>query len=162
MKLHPTTTRNTDFETMDLPEPSIDLLHAEFRVLRRLNSITQAPIRLLNAIESNLRPINGQNISMIDFGAGIGDIARAAINGAMKRGWNLSVMASDQNQDVVKMCRESGSTVGMSFQQVDILNPPASITEKSFEVAHASLMLQNDFAQFDRSRPVQIEFFYLR
>jgi ABC-type Mn2+/Zn2+ transport system ATPase subunit len=143
LKMYPATIRATDFETMDNPEIGVDFLHAEFRVLQRLNSITKAPIRLLNAIESNLRPIKDQNISMIDFGAGIGDIPRAAIKEAKKRGWNLSVMASDNNPDVLKMCRESGSTVGMSFQQVDILNPPASITEKSFEVAHASLMLHH-------------------
>ena len=102
---------------MDYPETSVDLLHAEFRVLRRLNSITQAPIRLLNTIESNLRPNKGEHVSMIDFGAGIVDIARAAIRESKKRGWNLSTLATDQNPNVVKMCQESGSTDGMSFQQ---------------------------------------------
>ena len=134
LKLYPTTIRATDFETMDLPEIGVDFLHAEFRVLQRLNSITQAPIRLLNAIESNLRTIKDQNISMIDFGAGIGDIPRAAIKEAKKRGWNLSVRASDNNPDVLKMCRESGSKVGMSFQQVDILNLPASIRKKALRL----------------------------
>lgn len=143
MQFHPTTPRSTDIETMDRPGTSFDVLREEFRVLHRLNSITKAPIRLLNAIETNLRPIQGEHISMIDFGAGFGDIVRAAIKEAKLRGWNLSALATDYNPDVVKICQESGSNDGLSFQQIDILDPPTSIAPKSFDIAHASLMLHH-------------------
>ncbi|MCE9620196.1 MAG: methyltransferase domain-containing protein [Planctomycetes bacterium] len=112
-------------------------------MLRRLNSFTRAARHLIHAIESRIQPAAGDSVSMIDFGAGIGDIARSAIESARGKGWGLRVHATDRNPDVVEMCRAAGSGEGMTFQQVDILGAGTTFAPGSFDVAHASLMLHH-------------------
>ena len=143
MQTYPSTSRSTVSESMDALQPNLTVLQAEFRLLRRFNALTHAAQHLIDAIEARLQPVSNSTISLIDFGAGIGDIARTAIATTGAKDWHLSVHATDRNSDIVRMCRESGSNNGMTFQQIDILNATSNIVSKSFDVAHSSLMLHH-------------------
>lgn len=59
---------------MDALQPNLTVLQAEFRLLRRFNALTHAAQHLIDAIEARLQPVSNSTFSLIDFGAGIGDI----------------------------------------------------------------------------------------
>lgn len=143
METYPHTPRSTCLEDMDAPHPAMTLLRQEFRVLRRLNRMTGAADKLVRSIESRLKPERGDSILMVDFGAGVGDIAQSAIRTARAHGWRLEVIATDRNRETVELGRSEVTEECISFLHADILDHSGTIAPKSADVAHASLMLHH-------------------
>ena len=80
---------------------------------------------------------------MVDFGAGVGDIAQSAIRTARAHGWRLEVIATDRNREIVELGRSEVTEECISFLHADILDHSGTIAPKSADVAHASLMLHH-------------------
>ena len=143
MKPIPHTQRNTGHELMDEAHPDPARLGNEFRFLVKFNAATGSGTAIVDALRSRMSPTSGQQVSVVDFGAGVGDIARSFITRAARRGWVAHCLATDRNPLVLDMARARGTMDGLSFAAVDVRQAKAILGAKSFDAAHASLMLHH-------------------
>jgi SAM-dependent methyltransferase len=128
---------------MDEAHPDPARLGNEFRFLVKFNAATGSGTAIVDTLVRRMAPARGQQVSVVDFGAGVGDIARSFITRAGRRGWVAHCVATDRNPLVVDMARGHGSMDGLSFAVVDVLQAEAVLGAKSFDAAHASLMLHH-------------------
>jgi ABC-type Mn2+/Zn2+ transport system ATPase subunit len=143
MTAFPTTSRASGAELMDSASPDPRMLAAEFRLLRRLNRWTGAAAAVERAVDSVMRAVPGDAVCVADFGSGAGDIGRAFLRTAARRGWDAEWLAADRSEDVLAIAAADGAAAGLRFARVDVLSAAATLGERTYDVAHASLMLHH-------------------
>ena len=143
MTAFPTTSRASGAELMDSASPDARMLAAEFRLLRRLNRWTAAAAAVESAVDGVMGAVRGDGVSVVDFGAGSGDVGRAFLRTAARRGWNAEWLAADRSEDVLAIAAADGAAAGLRFACVDVRAAAATVGERSCDVAHASLVLHH-------------------
>lgn len=139
----PQTQRDTGHELMDQVDADPVRLGNEFRFLVKFNAATGSGTAIAQTIAQRMSPTSSQSVSVVDFGAGVGDIARSFLHRAQRRGWNATCLATDRNPLVVEMAQSRGTVSGLAFAAVDVLTAVESLGARSFDCAHASLMLHH-------------------
>ena len=135
---------------MDDAAPSRAVLRSEYRFLSHLNRATSATKALVDAVADNVPNISGRPISLVDFGCGGADIPVRFLKQAAERGWQCSFLCTDRNEDALEIGQayvlSSGDGKlgsGPSFQVVDLLVADKTLGARSFDVAHASLVMHH-------------------
>ncbi len=143
MLTFPRTNRARGRESLD--DECLDpiLLRAEFAVLRRLNRATAASAALVAAIGERVAPTKNETVSLVDFGCGGGDIVSTAIDLAAQRGWHLRATATDRSPACIAVCRAAAGSDSIDFKIADLLRNDEEWSPKSFDVAHASLVIHH-------------------
>lgn len=144
MLTYPRTSRATCREVLDSESPDPAAAAAEFRFLRGLNRATGASAALLDAITRRLSPKPGQTITLVDFGAGAGDIAIQTVRAGSARGWRLAATLTDHAPEALRHARASAShDEGVRFGRFDLLGDEEAPEGAPFTIAHASLVLHH-------------------
>ncbi len=129
-------------ETMDGDQPSADLMHAEYRFLRRLNAIGRTAGYLLEEIRRRGVAQDDRSLKVMDFGSGGGDLPRQLLSLAKDRGVGIEAVASDVSAIALEYA--SAHAAGRyGVVQADVRDAERSVHEKSCDVAHASLVLHH-------------------
>jgi len=137
---------------MDDASPSRSVLTDEYRFLRCLNRATGAADAIVNAISDRVPGASTRPLSLVDFGCGGADIPERFLRLAQTRGWDCSVLCTDRSEDAIDMGRAraaAGSATGSlaqagtEFRVVDMLAAESILGARSFDVAHASLVMHH-------------------
>ena len=129
-------------ETMDGDQPPTDLMYAEYRFLRRLNTFGRTADYLLDEIHRRIPPGGDEVLQIMDFGSGGGDIPRHLMELADDRGMRLEAVASDVSGIAITYAAERA--VGRyRVVQADVRAAEQAVPQGSCDVAHASLVLHH-------------------
>jgi ABC-2 type transport system ATP-binding protein len=143
---------------MDDASPSRLVLSDEYRFLRHLNRATAAADAIVDAVADRIPGAGSRPISLVDFGCGGADIPERFLNLSRARGWDCTFLCTDRNADAIEMGQsrvldrsQSGSrtdagavgVAGMEFRVVDLLAAERVLGARSFDVAHASLVMHH-------------------
>lgn len=143
---------------MDDASPSRLVLSDEYRFLRHLNRATAAADAIIDAVADRIPGAGLRPISLVDFGCGGADIPQRFMTLARARGWDCTFLCTDRNADAIEMGRsqvlehsrpgaraDSGAVggAGMEFRVVDLLAAERVLGTRSFDVAHASLVMHH-------------------
>lgn len=130
-------------ELLDGPLNDPATLAGNLRDLRRINrwlggiSLSAAAIDAVAAHRAEL--------TLLDVGTGGGDIPRALLRWAERRGRGLSIVGIDSRPEVVAVARTTSTTAAetdrLEFQVGDGRSLP--YPDRSFDVVHASLVLHH-------------------
>lgn len=143
MATHPVTSRSTVREAMDGSSIDPCVLDDELRVLRRLNRMTSSAPLLVSVLRRRLAPSDGDSVSLLDFGAGGGDVARDFAMLARRQGWNASVVATDRSAQCLEACRAADAAGTVQYREVDLLHGAEVLGDGAADVSHASLVLHH-------------------
>lgn len=127
---------------MDAKHPSAALLCAEYRLLSRVNHVARAAEHLLDAMLRHQVITPGGAASVVDFGSGGGDIPRRLVSLSRKRGLRVEVLCTDASAQAVEMARQACQG-GCDYRVLDVRDAVGALGERSFDVAHASLVLHH-------------------
>jgi heme exporter protein A len=127
---------------MDAVHPSAALLRAEYRLLSRVNHVARAAEHLLDAMLQHRVLAEGGTASVVDFGSGGGDIPRRLVDLSRKSGLRVGVLCTDVSAQAVEMARSSCQG-GCDYRVLDVRDAVGALGAKSFDVAHASLVLHH-------------------
>ena len=143
---------------MDDASPSRLVLSDEYRFLRHLNRATAAADAIVDAVADRIPGAGSRPISLVDFGCGGADIPQRFLTLARARGWDCTFLCTDRNEDAIEMGRsrvlehaqsvartDAGAVAGagMEFRVVDLLAADRVLGARSFDVAHASLVMHH-------------------
>ncbi|MEI6474243.1 MAG: ATP-binding cassette domain-containing protein [Planctomycetota bacterium] len=137
---------------MDDASPSRSVLSDEYRFLRRLNRATGAADAIVNAISDRVPGASTRPLSLVDFGCGGADITERFLRLTRARGWDCSVLCTDRSADAIDMARARAAAesvtgslaqAGTEFRVVDMLAAESILGARSFDVAHASLVMHH-------------------
>lgn len=135
---------------MDDAAPSRSVLSTEYRFLSHLNRATSASEALVQAVADSVPNASGRPISLVDFGCGGADIPLRFLKQSAARGWQCTFLCTDWNEDALDIGREHVRAAGdgvlgaaMSFRVVDLLLADKALGARSFDVAHASLVMHH-------------------
>lgn len=130
-------------ELLDGPLDDPAVLAGNLRDLRRINrwlggtSLSAAAIEAVAAHRAEL--------TLLDVGTGGGDIPRALLRWAERRGRRLSIVAIDSRPEVVAVARSAGPP-GSGADRLELqVGDGRSLPypDRAFDVAHASLVLHH-------------------
>lgn len=107
------------------------------RVNRRLGG-TRLTLRALEPLAAGHAP--GAELSVLDVGTGAGDIPRAIVKWARRRGLRPRVVATDIAAELLDLAQR-GDAEGVKFALADARSLPFS--DRSFDVAACSLVLHH-------------------
>lgn len=140
---HPSLTkRSRERESMDDARVDQGVLAAEYRFLSRFNRATAAANELLRTVQQRLGPASS-SFSLVDFGAGGGDIARELVRLAQQHGVACSCLCVDISEQAVNYARQHSTEPSISFQVADLLQGSSVLGQGAADVAHASLVLHH-------------------
>ena len=143
---------------MDDASPSRLVLSDEYRFLRHLNRATAAADAIVDAVADRIPGAGSRPISLVDFGCGGADIPQRFLTLARAHGWDCTFLCTDRNADAIEMGRsrvlehaqsvartDAGAVAGagMEFRVVDLLAADRVLGARSFDVAHASLVMHH-------------------
>lgn len=132
-------------ERMDAPDAPPAELRAALGYLRFVNRRlggSKALIRCLERFSS--RWPRDRAVTLLDVGAGSGDVAQAARAWAAQRGFDLRVTIVDQHAETVRVARERVSgDAGIEVVEADALTLTDHFALGSFDYAHAGLFLHH-------------------
>lgn len=143
MTTYPVTSRSKVREAMDGSDIDPCVLGDELRVLRRLNRMTSSAPLLLSVLQKRLALSEGASVSLIDFGAGGGDVARDFAMLARNRRWSASVIATDRSVQCIEACRAADAAATVQYREVDLLHGAEILGDGAADVSHASLVLHH-------------------
>lgn len=132
-------------ERMDAPDAPHEELRAALGYLRFVNRRlggSKALIRCLDRFSA--RWPSDRAVTLLDVGAGSGDVAQAARDWARGRGFDLRVTIVDQHVETVRVAREriSGDD-GIEVVEADALTLTDRFPVGAFDYAHAGLFLHH-------------------
>ena len=117
------------------------LLDGTLDDLRRVNRWLGGARLTLRALEGlTAAHAPGAELSVLDVGTGAGDIPRAIVEWAHRRGLRPRVVATDVAGELLDLARR-GDAEGVEFALADARNLPFS--DRSFDVAACSLVLHH-------------------
>lgn len=135
---------------MDDAAPSRSVLSTEYRFLSHLNRATSTSEALLDAVADGVQNASGRPISLVDFGCGGADIPVRFWRQAADRGWQCTFLCTDRNENALEIGQEHVRLSGdarlcsaLSFRVVDLLAADKVLGARSFDVAHASLVMHH-------------------
>ena len=133
--------RSDERERMDEVAELGGLLDGALDDLRRVNRWlggTRLTLRGLERLAATHAP--GAELSVLDVGTGAGDIPRAIVEWAHRRGLRPRVVATDVAAELLDVARH-GDAEGVEFALADARSLPFS--DRSFDVAACSLFLHH-------------------
>ncbi|HWA97928.1 MAG TPA: methyltransferase domain-containing protein [Pirellulales bacterium] len=127
-----------------LDQPWLDAEHrvAALRGLARLNALSRSSDILWKPIRALARRTGSAHLSVLDLGAGGGDVAIRLCHRAKRRGLNLHVTGYDFSPVTVEHAQRRATRQGASatFAVRDVFNEPI---DGSFDVVMSSLFLHH-------------------
>lgn len=129
-------------ERMDLPGNPPHLLEEDLKNLRTINRALGAYRGVLHSLEEFRRKTGNTGFSLLDVGAGSGDIAVAMVRWARRKGISVKVVALEPDPIAARVARQYTST----FPEISVvrgngLQPPFS--PRSFDFVFASQLLHH-------------------
>jgi SAM-dependent methyltransferase len=132
-------------ERMDAPDAPREELRAALGYLRFVNRRLGGSKALIRCLERfSPRWPRDRAVTLLDVGAGSGDVAQAARAWAAQRGFDLRVTVVDQHVETVRVARERvGGDAGIEVVEADALTLTDRFAVGSFDYAHAGLFLHH-------------------
>jgi ABC-type nitrate/sulfonate/bicarbonate transport system ATPase subunit len=127
---------------MDAQAPDRQILLSEYKFLRQLNQATLAAAALAEVVSGRVPSGNGSPVALVDFGSGGADIPERCIDLLRRRGLAATCLCTDRSPESIAI-NEAAPRPGLSFRIVDVVRASESLVPKSFDVAHASLVLHH-------------------
>lgn len=131
-------TREWMDELMDDPDGDVDRLHRtlrQFRVINRVLTRVHRPlVRLVLDDMSEKR-----TYTLLDVGAGDGDIARRLVRAARTRGLDLRVTCIDADERVASWCRQACA----DYPEIEVLHTRHDDLTQSFDYVFSNHVLHH-------------------
>jgi len=134
--------RRREAEWMDRDDVDPRLLRRSLAFIKRVNTLfgyTRATISHLERFSRRWKP--GQRIEIIDLATGSGDVPRAVLRWAARRGFEVHVVGVDRHTETVAAAREEGDVPSFTIVQGDALRVP--FADGSFDYALTSMFLHH-------------------
>ncbi|MGM0601614.1 MAG: methyltransferase domain-containing protein, partial [Candidatus Rifleibacteriota bacterium] len=113
--------RSTEKEFMDHPDFKGADLTESFRFIKITNMLGGGRLAVINCIDKALQDIPGQrDISVLDIGCGIGDIAGAIISWGERHGRNISYTGLEKSGHILNEARKLNSNNNIRFISGDL------------------------------------------
>lgn len=129
-------------ESMDDPEVDPEVIHSEYRYLSKLNRAGRTAEALFAEIASRGCCSKAENLRVIEFGAGGGDVAARLSTLAAERALPIEILACDRSPVAVEYAA-ARSAGRYRTKVVDVLVPEHAVVPASYSVAHCSLVLHH-------------------
>jgi 2-polyprenyl-3-methyl-5-hydroxy-6-metoxy-1,4-benzoquinol methylase len=134
--------RSLEKEMMDLPGNPAQLLEEDLKNLRTINHALGAYRGVLRSLEDFRKEKGITGFSLLDVGAGSGDIAVAVVRWARRRGISVRVVALEPDPITAQVARRhTRNFPEISLVRGDGLQPPFS--PGSFDFVFASQLLHH-------------------
>jgi ubiquinone/menaquinone biosynthesis C-methylase UbiE len=134
-------TRSREAEWMDETDDA-ETLRASLRFIRRVNiafGYTRAILKHLDRLSAGWQP--RQRITILDLATGSGDIPRAILAWASRRGFNIRITAIDRHPVTVAEARTGPPDDRLTVLQSDVFSLP--FERGSFDYAITSMFLHH-------------------
>lgn len=132
-------------ERLDDPHASREEIDASFRFIRLVNARLGGIRVLLRELEAERPrwPID-RPLRLLDLGTGVGDLPRAALRWADRRGLRLECMGIDLHPAVVELARrEHADEPRLEIRALDAHRAVEEFGDASFDVVHAGMFLHH-------------------
>ena len=119
-----------------------EMLRASLRFIRRINDwlgYTRATVRQLERFSRGWA--RGQTIWILDLATGSGDVPRAILRWADRKGWAVRVVGFDRHSVTAKAANDENTDRRMSILQADVFAPP--FENESFDYVMTSMFLHH-------------------
>jgi ubiquinone/menaquinone biosynthesis C-methylase UbiE len=135
--------RRREREWMDAPDADAGDLRKSLRFIERINTLlgyTRATIGHLERLSRSWKP--GERIDIIDLATGSGDIPRAILRWADRRGFDVHIVGVDRHPVTAVQAAEGGARdPRLRIVQGDVFNLPFSAG--SFDYALTAMFLHH-------------------
>ena len=134
--------RSTEPEMMDLPGQPRDLLVGDLRNLRAINRYLGCYRNVISAVSRLVADEKLARFTLLDVGAGSGDVAGAIVRWARRRGIIAQIYALEREPVTVEQASvQSRTTPAIDVVQGDAVTPP--FRAGSFDFVLASQILHH-------------------
>ena len=134
--------RRREAEWMDRDDVDPRQLRRSLAFIKRVNTLlgyTRATISHLERFSRRWKP--GERVEMIDLATGSGDVPRAVLRWASRRGFDVRIVGLDRHAETIAAARDEGDDPRFTIVQGDALNVP--FADGSFDYALTSMFLHH-------------------
>lgn len=134
--------RDRQLEMMDAPGADPELLRKSLRYLRRINWLlgyTRGTIAQLETFSRRWQ--QGGTVRLLDVATGSGDVPRAVLDWADRRGWRVQIIGIDRHATTAAVAAQDGGDRRFQVARADALTLP--FADDTFDYALCSLFLHH-------------------